>query len=165
VSVTESLQAQQFREHVIRPTLHEIGLWSEAAENLLLGTALVESDGLRFVRQIRGPALSYYQIEPATHHWLVEEWLQHPKRVDLKVKILALRAPVPDHVEQLVTNLAYATAVCRLRYWIVRDPLPPADYLDGLAAYWKVNYNTVHGKGDPAKFVKMYRQHMPMGGL
>ena len=164
MSVTESLQAQQFREYVIRPTLHEIGLWSEAAENLLLGTALVES-GLLFVRQIRGPALSYYQIEPRTHAWLVDEWLQEPAHHDLKMRILALRAPVPDNVEQLITNLAYSTAVCRLRYWVRPEPLPQPDDLRGLAQYWKDWFNTAKGKGDPAKFVKMYRAHMPMGGL
>ena len=38
-----ALDAKQLRELVIRPALMEIELWSEAAEELVLGTAIVES--------------------------------------------------------------------------------------------------------------------------
>ena len=37
------LNPQQFRSLVIRPTLRRLDLWSEAAEELLLGTAIQES--------------------------------------------------------------------------------------------------------------------------
>ena len=39
-----ALDAKQLRELVIRPALMEIELWSEAAEELVLGTAIVESN-------------------------------------------------------------------------------------------------------------------------
>ena len=155
-------QIDQFREHVVRPTLHEIGLWSEAAENLLVGTAIAESN-LELVKQVGGPALSHFKIEPATHDWLIEDWLKQKGREDLHAAVLALRAPVPDHVSQLMTNMAYACAVCRLRYWVVPERLPVADDLASLAGYWKTYYNTVHGKGSPAEFERRYRRHHPTG--
>ena len=49
------LEPQQVRSLVIRPVIRRLGLWSPAAERLLLGTALTES-GLRHLRQVRGPA-------------------------------------------------------------------------------------------------------------
>ena len=38
-----ALDASQLRTLVIQPALSEIELWSEAAEELVLGTAIVES--------------------------------------------------------------------------------------------------------------------------
>ena len=46
-----SLDAKQLRELVVKPALFEIELWSEAAEELVLGTAIVESR-LSFIKQL-----------------------------------------------------------------------------------------------------------------
>src|SRR3546814_18753812 len=56
-------------QEVIRPTLEKLDLYSPAAANLLLGTALTESTigGATCLVQKGGPALGIYQIEPATH--------------------------------------------------------------------------------------------------
>lgn len=154
------MNPRQFREHVIRPTLHHIGLWSEAAERLLLGTALVESGLLYLVQHGGGPALGVYQIEPPTHDWLILEWLANRSRTDLAATVLGLRAVYPPPHRQLVTNLAYATAVARLRYRVDPAPLPSAENIWGLAAYWKRVYNTAAGKGDPADFVRRLEPHL-----
>lgn len=53
-----------------------LGLWSQAAEDLLLGTAIQES-GLVHVRQVGGPALGYWQMEPATHDDIWASFVQH----------------------------------------------------------------------------------------
>ena len=56
--------ASQIRSLVIRPALSKINLWSPSAEELVLGTAIVES-GLTYIRQWGdGPAvcrLCYYR--------------------------------------------------------------------------------------------------------
>ena len=59
--------AKQFRELIIRPALEAIGLWSQTAENLVLGTAIHESGNFKYIKQVGGgTALSFYQIEPVT---------------------------------------------------------------------------------------------------
>ena len=59
-----ALDASHLREVVIKPALPEIELWSPAAEELVLGTAIVESR-LSFIKQLgSGPALGLWQIEP-----------------------------------------------------------------------------------------------------
>jgi hypothetical protein len=50
----------------------------------------------------------------------------------------------PD--DQLVTNLAYATAIARLCYWRHSDPLPPVGDARAMAEYHKKLYNTKLGK-------------------
>ena len=62
-----ALNASQLRELVIKPALSEIELWSPAAEELVLGTAIVDSR-LSFIKQLgSGPAFGLWQIEQDTH--------------------------------------------------------------------------------------------------
>jgi len=152
------LDIGQFRRLVIRPTLTHLGLWSQAAEDLLLGTALQES-GLRHLGQLGGgPARGVYQIEPATHDDLIRNYLVHRRRLSGLVR--ALMAPAPGPVEQLATNLAYGTAIARLVYFRRPEPLPPPDDVEGLARYWKRHFNTEKGRGTVPAFVVNYKEHV-----
>jgi hypothetical protein len=144
----------QFRDVIVRPTLQRIALWSPAAEALVLGTAIHES-GLKYLRQVGGgPGRSFYQIEPATHADVWANYLQHWPPLAQAVSILA--ATRTD--DELEINLAYATAICRLLYRRAAPPLPAADDIDGLAAYWKAHYNTLLGKGRAADWAQHYRE-------
>jgi hypothetical protein len=44
-----------------------------------------------------------------------------------------------------MTNLAHATAMCRVHDRRAPEPLPPAGDLEAQAAYWKAHYNTAAG--------------------
>ena len=60
------IHIQQFKDHIIVPTLKKIGLHSDAAVQLLLGTAVQESR-LMYLKQLKGgPAIGFYQIEVIT---------------------------------------------------------------------------------------------------
>ena len=156
------MRAQQFRVHVVRPTLQHLALWSPAAEILVLGTALHESAGLTFLDQITGPgdvtlgpAFGLYQIEPKTHDDLFEHTLAfHTGR---REALMQLAGAWPSRHLQLVTNLGYATAVARLLFWRAKPPLPAADDLEGLAVYWKTFFNTAAGKGTVDEWLLHYR--------
>lgn len=151
------LRVTHFRQLIVRPAIRHLGLWSAAAENLLIGTALVES-GLKHLRQLGGgPALGLYQIEPATHADVWDHFLDY--RDDLADRVEALLAEEPAEEAQLVTNLAYATAIARLIYWRVPEPLPAAEEIEALGVYWKTHFNTALGKGDPAEFAQRYRDN------
>jgi hypothetical protein len=131
-------------------------MWSQAAENLVVGTALQESN-LMWLHQIGdGPALGFFQIEPATHSDLWSNYIQHrPKLMQIMHELIT---PGVDRERQLITNIAYATAVCRLIYYRRPEPLPEPEDIDGLASYWKQHYNTVLGKGTAAEWSVKYRE-------
>lgn len=159
------MSPRQFRLFVVRPILLRMELWSEAAENLLWGTAVHESGGLRWLDQVTGPndatpgpARGLYQIEPATLDDLYVNWLAF--RPNLRAVLWSFEAPSPRRHEQLATNLGYATAAARLLYLRIREPLPHAEDLEALARYWKTYWNTAAGKGTPAQFVVHYRDAM-----
>lgn len=158
------INARHFRELVVRPTLEMLGLHSAAAESLLLGTAAHESK-LSYLCQLGGgPALGVYQIEPATHSDVWRNFLRYRAGMAAQVWRIASRRVMegmdrdihPPH-DELVTNLAYATAIARLVYYRARPPLPNADDLRGLGNYWKAHYNTASGKGTPEQWVAAYK--------
>jgi hypothetical protein len=154
--IMPGLDPLQFRELIVRPTLQALALHSEAAENLVWGTAVHESR-LMWLRQAGGgPALGLYQIEPATYADLCSHYLSY--RPAFAAAAERFLAPAPSPVEQLVANLSYATAICRFLYHRAPPPLPDADDIDGLAAYWKAHYNTPLGKGRAAEWAQHYRE-------
>lgn len=144
----------QFKALVIRPTLAVLGLGGAAAENLLLGTALTESR-LIFLRQIpNGPALGYYQDEPGDHDDIWANWIAYQPAAAAAVRSIMTTRP---GLEQLITNLEYATAICRLHYRRAPPALPAANDAAGLAAYHKQHYNTAEGATDPTVSVEHFR--------
>jgi hypothetical protein len=155
------IHVQQFRELIIKPTLEHMGLYSRSAENLLVGTALVESR-LEYLKQLRGgPALSVYQIEPTTHDDIWRSFLTFsPHLRDKTVELLSHRATMrEDKCSDLVGNLPYSTAIARLVYYRIPRALPESTDIPGLAQYWKKHYNTYLGKGDPLSFVEIYETY------
>ena len=143
------MHPQQLLEYIIRPTLKKLGHWSESAEQLLLATAAHESHCGEYVQQINGPALGIYQCEPATHR---DIWINYLacREDGLIRKVGQFATPyfgIP-HDRELITNLAYATAMCRVHYLRVSEPLPKPGDIEGMAEYWGKYYQT---QNDPAK--------------
>ena len=147
-----SLDATQLRQMVIKSALEKLGLWSVAAEELVLGTAIVESS-LIYIRQHgAGPALGLWQVEPATHDDLYANYLSY--RQELGARLMELRAPALSLDENLATNLMYGAAVCRLCYYRQPEALPEAGDLERQAAFWKQHYNTPLGAGTVSKYMR-----------
>lgn len=144
----------QLLEHVIRPTLDYLGAGGESAERLILGTAAVESGFSEIVQIGGGPALGLFQMEPATANDIITNFLAY--RPELNNKVSDLFIGLPD-VSNLIGNLPYATAMCRVHYLRVPEALP--DTVDGMADYWKGHYNSRLGRGTPEKFKQAWIYH------
>jgi hypothetical protein len=145
--------AASYTEDYINPTLHAMGMYSPAASLLLAMTANHESGHFQWRRQLHGgPALSFFQIEPATLHDLYDNYLMY--RPELMRKLDMFR---PDNVtkeDALLYHDKYACAAARLIYYRRPEALPPVENLEALAAYWKQHYNTPEGKGTVDKMLK-----------
>jgi len=139
-----------FRELIVRPVLLGLGMHSPAAENLEVGTALVESD-LGYLQQMGGgPALGLWQMEPATF----DDHLRYlHSRLDLLDRVRPFAINWPPTADELPGNLYLGAAMCRIHYWRKTEKLPAADDLAGLAAYWKNHYNTKKGAGRITDFM------------
>ena len=58
--------------------------------------------------------------------------------------------------DEMVWNLKLAAAMCRIHYRRVAAPLPAADDIEGLAAYWKTYYTTAAGAGTVDEFIRHF---------
>ncbi len=152
------INQQQLRDLVVAPTLdwldEEIS-HTEVAEDLLMATCVAESLGGTYLKQVGGPALGIYQMEPFTHNDIWKNYLAY--KPDLFRRLLTLSgSPSPmEHPELMVSNLTYATAMARVHYYRVSEPLPKNSSLELLGQYWKDHYNTKAGAGTADHFVQM----------
>lgn len=133
-----------------------IGLNSPEAVQLLLGTAAQESHMGRYLRQINGPALGIFQMEPTTHDDIWTNYLQY--RTALSRMVSKLRVDMPIGPRQMAGNLYYAAAMARIHYRRVPEPLPQVGDLSGMAEYWKKHYNTHLGAGTEDEFIANYER-------
>ena len=158
------MDAKQLSELVIRPTLKKLGLYSLSAERLILGTIYQESLG-RFLKQLpNGPALGLIQMEPETYHDIWTHFLAYRRDLSNRVTSLASVDSLDDnmrpHVNQLISNLEFAVAMCRVHYLRARPALPAPDDIEGLGRYWKDHYNTHLGAGRVEEFVEKFPREL-----
>ena len=158
--MTTGLMAKEFLELVIRPTLvvlakAEPRLKSAAAECLLLGTAIYESDLRHMVQKGGGPALSLFQIEPRTAVDICN-WLTWNTQIHDAVDSLCIFGSL-QIFNQYAGNQHLACALARVLYWRISEPLPAPDDISGLSHYYKKYYNTSLGAGSPDKWASTYR--------
>jgi hypothetical protein len=143
----------QLRLLIIRPTLLALGLHSPDAEELMMGTCAQESRGGTYLKQVNGIAYGAWQMEPATHDDIWKRFLpnQHIK-CSLMVNHCQIRTKPDSSI--MVYHLTYACAMARLHYFRKPGVIPKT--LAEQAEYWKVNYNSLKGKGTPEEYITSY---------
>lgn len=145
---------EKFFSNVIQPTLKKLGVNDPDAEVLLLGTAIHESHLTMRDQMGKGPAKGLYQMEPATHDDIWDNYLKYHPKLAAKVKGLLNSN---NKLAELRNNDSYATAMAYVHYDRARfrtgQAFPSGTNIQGMAQYWKKNYNTSRGKGTVTKFV------------
>jgi hypothetical protein len=158
--MTDGIDISQLRAQVVRPTLAALGLGGAAAEELLIGTILQESQGGHWLRQLGpGPAIGICQMEPATHDDLWTHYLDD--RPMLAGRVRSLRIGVGNGIgqaDEMAGNLYYAIAMARVLYARVPDPLPPAGDVAAQAAYYKTHYNTAGGAATVGQYIAHWQR-------
>lgn len=150
------LDINQFREHIVLPALHDLQLYTKELAELLVFTCAVESAGGTYVKQINGPAVGIYQIEPNT---LTDLWVNCIVRNPSYMNLLCMnfnlhKAPMPV---DLITNMKLASAICALTYKRHRNINITMD-VDCLWDLYKKYYNTHLGKAEKEPSIKAYKK-------
>ena len=155
-------QTQQYRS-LIKRVITRMGMYSEEAEDLVLGTGLYESQ-YRYIRQIgSGIAKSFWQVEVATAQDNIKSYLKYRQS---KARMCASAAMVPlkftmigtsdlEIGDMLESNIAYGIMHCRLKYWRVPKKVPQD--LEGQAHYYKKYYNSAQGKASEEEYIEQYK--------
>ena len=141
---------REIRE-IIGSTLEILGLDGEDASSLIYKTGMAES-GYRALRQKGGPALGFFQCEPATAIDVYENYAMYRPQYRDKLFQLGFDDSKLDFC--LLSNIGLQVAFCRLHYRRVPSKLPKSNNLEAQAKYWKSFYNTVKGKGTVRHFME-----------
>lgn len=135
-----------------------MGIAKDNVARFLLEIAAAESDFGYYVRQVRGPAQSVWQIEPATARDCHERLSK--RNPLLYKKILSLRDPNLDEEENVVTNLAYGGALCVGILFLKGIHFDELDTVQKRAMAWKKYYNTYLGKGTLEGYCQKVARHL-----
>jgi hypothetical protein len=145
------MNAQQLLDYIIKPTLEYMSgnYNSKNAQMLLLATAAIESKCGYYIKQINGPALGIWQMEPETRYdiWVNCDALQKD-RFRTSIDMLG-SCPGAD---ELVASPIYACAMARLKYSMDTAPLPFYGDIYAIYEYYKRIYNTPLGASTFEKF-------------
>jgi len=121
---------------------------SESAVRLLCMIAAHESGDFHYVRQLRGPALSLFQIEPATF----TDLCQYAQK-----RHFAINIELPCSAWRLVFDQRFAAAMARIFFLRFSEPIP--DKLHAMADYAKQYWNTYLGKAKAQQYFNAYSKH------
>ena len=146
------MDAQQLHDYIIKPTLQYMSgnYYSKESAFLLLCTAAIESNCGQYIKQINGPALGIWQMEPETH---ADIWINcdalHEGEVSLKVMDWSIKG-ASNTDGDLFLSPSYACAMARLKYSMDPHPLPKLTGvvktdLKSFYDYYKRVYNTELG--------------------
>jgi len=139
-----SISQRDLLDYVITPSTKAIGSRSAASDILLLGTCELESQSGKYLKQIGGPAIGIFQMEPYTHNSLINSELRGSTiNIIMKISMLPSKAYMKPAV--MAWNLYYATLMARAKYMTKPQPLPKYNDAKGMAEYYKLHYNTPLG--------------------
>lgn len=159
------MNAQQLHDFIIKPTLSYMGdsYNTEEARLLLLCTAAIESDCGHFIKQVNGPALGIWQMEPQTHN---DIWANCDALKNEFGQIIRNLAPIYSNLtdNDLIDSPKYACAMARLKYSMDPHALPKynggtALDLDMFYRYYKRVYNTHLGASTFQKWLVKIEDH------
>jgi len=152
--------ATELRQWVIKPTLKRLGVYSKAAENLLLATAAHESGLGTHLKPAGQRALGIYQIHSLTHRHIWDDHLAQISDTASLVRGLASQHDFLAHPHaELATNLSYATAIAWFMYARHEDFCLPqdADDIAALGNLWKRFYHP-KSSSDNRDFCQSYQR-------
>ena len=149
------MDAQQLHDYIIKPTLEYMGgnYNSKNARFLLLCTAAIESNCGYCIKQVGGPALGIWQMEPATE---IDIWANCDAMQDDEFCESMFFMFPPTHEDRFSDAMMiapmYACAMARLKYSMDKEALPDHDDIGAVYEYYKRIYNTPLGASTYEKF-------------
>lgn len=126
---------------------------SDNAVRLLCMIAAHESGGFHYIKQIKGPALGIFQMEPASYNDVESYIKSHQKRFRRLVH------DMPQPAEYMAFNPVYAAAIGRVYLLRIKEVLPDVEDIIGLAKYAKKYWNTYLGAATWEDYQKAWQKH------
>lgn len=155
------MNSQQLYDCIIKPTHKYMGrnYESKNANFLSLCTAAIESNCGYYIKQVGGPALGIWQMEPSTLHDIYSNCDALNEKLNFDGDGLIKKLDAIDSFDfdrrlevALVFNPIYSCIMARLKYSMDVAPLPDSENTRAVYDYYKRIYNTPAGASTYEKF-------------
>lgn len=145
------IHKEQLR-NLIRETLEHMGTKyaTPSAVELLMMTCAHESRLGSYLKQVNGPALGLFQMEPDTLDDLWDNYINYHKDIEWHFDLYQAW----DTPDELTWNHKFAIVAARLQYYRVTEALPGQP--EELARYAKQYWNTDLGKAEASDYLEAY---------
>ena len=111
--------------------------------------------GYRDLRQYKGPAIGFWQVELATAKDTMVNYVNYRPEIKKSLESIGLIWNNDKEIEfSLLSNISVQAAFCRLHYRRVPSALPGNNDLKSQGEYWKKYYNSHLGKGTVKHFME-----------
>ncbi|ACI52185.1 conserved hypothetical protein [Gluconacetobacter diazotrophicus PA1 5] len=137
------------KRNIVAPVVLDLDIPGDEFARIQLMTGIGNAEtGYRTRRQVDGPALGFWQVEPATHDDLWRNWLAYRPAL-AEVARTYLPAQFEDRLDAqaLVLSDRYAACIAALVFYRSPVPLPARGNARAQCAAWKQAYNTAAGAG------------------
>lgn len=131
---------------------------SDSAVELLMLTAAQETHCGRYLKQVYGPALGIFQMEPNTYEDIWQNFICYRQNI-LQAMNECWGASALDWRMRMRGDLIYQTVMSRIFYMRIPAALPDKSQPMAMAHYWKKYYNTKYGKGTPDEAYHNYNKY------
>ena len=139
-------------EIVVEMTLKKMDMYSKDALAMVMRTGMAET-GFRHLKQMGdGPALGFFQVEPATIMDTIDNYVKY--RPTIEAHLNEIGFDKKDVAYRMMSNIGLQAAFCRLKYRRDKFAMPSRKDIEAQAKYWKRVYNTKLGKGTEEHFIK-----------
>ena len=138
-------------KEIVEGTLYKLDMYSDDALSLIMRTGWAES-GYRALRQYKGPAIGFWQVEMDTVKDTLDNYGAYRPHIMKVLETLGL--DMEDLEFSILSNISLQAAFCRLKYRRDSKPIPSWDDMEAQANYWKRVYNTKLGKGTVKHFIE-----------
>lgn len=151
------INVRQLRDLIIKPTLELLhsDYVLASAEELLVFTCAAETFGGNYIKQVNGPALGIYQMEPETYNDIWQNFISGNSKLRLMLISNFDCHSMPDE-QRLIYDLRFATAMSRIHYLRVKEKLPDSNDVEAMWKYYKRYYNTPAGASMKDATLKRY---------
>ncbi len=154
--MANGIDALHLLQEAVRPALVNMGpaYATVSAEQIVMGTAALESRLIWLRQHGKGPARGLWQMEPPTFYDLIARC-----PFSLLANVLGMstvKTATQVYVNEICWNLRLGAAMCRLKYRDDPHPLPEPGDVHGMEVIHKRCYNSVLGKTKPGEFTRAW---------
>lgn len=131
--------------------------YSDDAVELLMMTAAHESHLGSYIKQVGGPALGIFQMEPETYYDIHENYIEYrPWLESAVISLCPMGTATAEAADELLWNLKLQVVMARVHYFRVPHAIPSHKEPRLMAQYAKQFYNTYEGKALVQDYLDSY---------